>query len=228
MTPPLFLNPEVIKSILKKANDPKRKKDIESISFPDLYGFLDGREKKLIKEFLLLNPRKYGFNGKFLGMKRVPRNIICIKNQKVLNRGKIQRIEGQLLPKTVYDAYKKLNSGIKKDLGKKLLVGSGYRSPAYQVIIFLSSLEYTSFNFEKTVRWAAFPGYSEHGDPLRQAIDFMTEEGIPRDGALQEFEKTNEFKWLVRHANKFGFYLSYPKNNKDGIMYEPWHWHLEQ
>ncbi|MHB8392777.1 MAG: D-alanyl-D-alanine carboxypeptidase family protein, partial [Acidobacteriaceae bacterium] len=26
------------------------------------------------------------------------------------------------------------------------------------------------------------------------------------------------------HAGHFGFRLSYPRNNRHGIAYEPWHW----
>ncbi|HVT32680.1 MAG TPA: D-alanyl-D-alanine carboxypeptidase family protein, partial [Rhodanobacteraceae bacterium] len=32
------------------------------------------------------------------------------------------------------------------------------------------------------------------------------------------------FAWLKRHASRFGFRLSYPRRNRHGIAYEPWHW----
>ena len=70
----------------------------------------------------------------------------------------------------------------------------------------------------------AFPGYSEHGDPVRQAVDFIT----TNDNDWRRFKKTPEYKWLSKNAYKFNFYLSYPKGNKDGIMFEPWHWHYEK
>ena len=63
------------------------------------------------------------------------------------------------------------------------------------------------------------PGYSEHHSG--RAIDFISE----GSSVLSiDFEKTKTFKWLLKNGTKYGFYLSYPKNNKDGIMYEPWHW----
>ncbi|MET0229666.1 MAG: D-alanyl-D-alanine carboxypeptidase family protein, partial [Rhodanobacteraceae bacterium] len=36
--------------------------------------------------------------------------------------------------------------------------------------------------------------------------------------------KSPAFRWLMRHAKRFGFRLSYPRSNRHGIAYEPWHW----
>ena len=63
------------------------------------------------------------------------------------------------------------------------------------------------------------PGYSEHH--TGRAVDFIA---IDQTSLSVNFEKTETFKWLVNNANQYGFYLSYPKDNKEGIMYEPWHW----
>ena len=63
------------------------------------------------------------------------------------------------------------------------------------------------------------PGYSEHH--TGNAIDLTSKE---LKGLSVSFEDTEEFAWLVDHAETYGFYLSYPKDNKEGIMYEPWHW----
>jgi len=36
-----------------------------------------------------------------------------------------------------------------------------------------------------------------------------------------------EYKWLCRDAHKYGFVLSYPRNNSVGMSFEPWHWRYE-
>ncbi|MGI9250929.1 MAG: M15 family metallopeptidase [Pseudohongiellaceae bacterium] len=65
----------------------------------------------------------------------------------------------------------------------------------------------------------AAPGYSEHH--TGRAVDLGTSD-CP---ALQEkFDKTEAFQWLAKHAPGFGFHLSYPPDNRFGIIYEPWHW----
>ena len=43
-----------------------------------------------------------------------------------------------------------------------------------------------------------------------------------------DFEKTQAYLWLTQNAHKYGFYLQYPKNNKSGIMFEPWHWYFKE
>ena len=70
----------------------------------------------------------------------------------------------------------------------------------------------------------AVPGYSEHHSG--RAIDI----GTPGCPALDEaFEHTPAFAWLQQHAERFGFRLSYPRDNRHGVIYEPWHWfHVEE
>ena len=75
-----------------------------------------------------------------------------------------------------------------------------------------------------TLKRVALPGYSEHGYPLRQGVDIGTFEPV-KD--IKDFVKTEEYKWLKNNASQFGFYLSFPKGNKSGVMFEPWHWHYK-
>ncbi|MEN8174865.1 MAG: M15 family metallopeptidase [Pseudomonadota bacterium] len=63
------------------------------------------------------------------------------------------------------------------------------------------------------------PGCSEHH--TGRAIDVGTPGCAPVNEA---FEATGAFEWLMGHAADFGFSLSYPRNNRWGYVYEPWHW----
>ncbi len=67
--------------------------------------------------------------------------------------------------------------------------------------------------------FSADQGYSEH--QLGTTVDFTT----PKIGAgfSSQFASSSAYQWLVRNAYKYGFVLSYPKNNAYYI-YEPWHW----
>jgi D-alanyl-D-alanine carboxypeptidase len=40
---------------------------------------------------------------------------------------------------------------------------------------------------------------------------------------VTSFDTTDAFLWLTKHAYRYGFVLSYPKDNTY-YMYEPWHW----
>ncbi len=67
-------------------------------------------------------------------------------------------------------------------------------------------------------QFSADQGYSEH--QLGTAVDFTT---LEVDGNFSAFEKSPAFQWLKDNAYKFGFTLSYPKNNSF-YQFEPWHW----
>jgi len=69
--------------------------------------------------------------------------------------------------------------------------------------------------YEITASNIAPPYASEHNAGL--ALDI----GIIDD----TFEKTREYKWLIKNSYKFGFIARYPGGKTDitGIIYEPWH-----
>ena len=97
-------------------------------------------------------------------------------------------------------------------------VVSAYRSADYQLGIVRRKRE-RGIAIDEILRVSAAPGYSEHHSG--RAVDLTS----PGYAALEEeFEKSPAFAWLARHAKRFGFRLSYPRNNRHGIAYEPWHW----
>lgn len=230
-TPKFSISPrekKVVVSIWEKIENEKKNTEVKIISFDSLFKLFNRDEKILVKKFRDINPLIYGFKGSYLAIQNVPKNLVAIRGQKYKLKEKLEKIETQYLPRPVYLAYRKLNAALYKDTKKKLLVDSGYRSPAYQVITFLWYLNFHKFNFSKTIKRVAIPGYSEHGFPKGQAVDFITTDGIPSDEKPLDFTKTIEYKWLLENANKFGFYQSYPRNNKLGVMFEPWHWQFRK
>lgn len=67
-------------------------------------------------------------------------------------------------------------------------------------------------------KFSADQGYSEH--QLGTAVDLAA----PAQGGLSlSFDATPEGKWLFANAYKYGFVISYPKENTY-YQYEPWHW----
>lgn len=102
--------------------------------------------------------------------------------------------------------------------GIALLLISGFRSIARQREILERKLS-RGESLTRVLRVSAYPGFSEHHSG--RAVDI----GSPHAEHLtKEFETTPEFQWLRAHGAEFGFELSYPPNNPQGIIYEPWHW----
>ncbi len=193
------------------------------IKFSELYEHLTAQEKKLAERLLALDPEEYGISGNYLGMPPIPENLVKIDPQTYSWKEEEKTIASQYLPKNVFLAYSDMRKFMKKDLGKGILVKSGYRSPAYQLLTFVFRLYKNDCDLNATMKSVALPGYSEHHIPSRQAIDFITEDGII-NGEEASFDETKEYEWMQENAKKCGFELSYPKNNKEGIMFEPWHW----
>ena len=102
--------------------------------------------------------------------------------------------------------------------GVTLLPLSAFRSVARQTAVIRRKLA-RGEKIADILRLIAAPGCSEHH--TGRALDV----GSPKEIRLiAAFARTREFRWLKRHAAKFGFHLSYPRGNRQGLAYEPWHW----
>jgi len=76
-----------------------------------------------------------------------------------------------------------------------LYVVSAFRSVSYQTFLIKSKIE--------------------------KGLDLTTESS---EVLSESFDETDAFKWLSINAINFGFNMSYPKQNMNGLLYEPWHW----
>ena len=103
-----------------------------------------------------------------------------------------------------------------------LIVVSGFRSPEYQETLIRKKLKQGE-KIENILKLLAPPGYSEHH--TGRALDLNTPGCSPCEVS---FEKTKAFEWLKKRAGEFHFYLSYPKDNQYGFVYEPWHWAYQE
>ena len=200
---------------------PEKKKDGTAplIHFEDLYRGLGPEESRFLDRVRALRPKDRIYVGEAdtkILFKR-------IENQWIEKKGVRSPVDPQYLPQPVFEACEKMMMAMKEGLGKRLFVESGYRSPAYQLYTFLYFLPKHGYSIQETRRWVALPGYSEHGDPAHQAIDFVNQDGVNGDDRAEDFEILPEYHWLLAHAREFDFKLSYPRGTP-GTTFEPWHW----
>ena len=101
--------------------------------------------------------------------------------------------------------------------GVQLYAFSAYRSFAEQKAL---KADYSmTYGAGTANSFSADQGYSEH--QLGTALDMMTT-GL--GGLLDDrFDGTKAYAWMLANAYRYGFELSYPKNN-NYYVYEPWHW----
>lgn len=123
----------------------------------------------------------------------------------------------RLIPRAAL-AWRRMREAAAHD-GVTLLPLSGFRSIARQTRIIRANLA-KGRPLDDLLRYVAAPGCSEHH--TGRALDI----GSPRNRKHfeEDFDRTPEFRWLKRHAARFGFRLSYPRRNSHRIGYEPWHW----
>lgn len=98
---------------------------------------------------------------------------------------------------------------------------SGFRSTASQQQLFFDVKAERGQVATKRATVSAPPGYSEHHTGY--AID-IGDAAVPATNLSPKFEQTKAFKWLNANAARFSFEMSFPKNNPQGVSYEPWHW----
>lgn len=102
--------------------------------------------------------------------------------------------------------------------GVSLFLISAFRSLQYQQDLIARKLA-KGLSLEQILKVNAAPGFSEHH--TGRAIDV----GSDAATILQEaFEETTAYQWLIKNAERFGYSLSFPRDNPHGIDYEPWHW----
>jgi len=101
--------------------------------------------------------------------------------------------------------------------GVKMVIVSAFRSASYQMSLYKRALQK-----KNNPDWmgTAKPTYSEH--QLGTTVDFSCSE-IGYD-LNESFENTPAFRWLRKRLKKYGLKMSYPRNNVEGYIYEPWHY----
>lgn len=99
-----------------------------------------------------------------------------------------------------------------------LIMISAFRSFDYQAQLITKKLV-KGQSADKVLATLAPPGCSEHHSG--RAIDIGTM-GFPP--AETSFEESDAFAWLQANAQRFGFTMSFPRDNPYGYIYEPWHW----
>ena len=104
--------------------------------------------------------------------------------------------------------------------GIRLLIVSGFRSCQYQAELIRNKLE-SGQSIEEILKVSAAPGFSQHHTGL--AVDIASPGSRP---LTEEFEHSDAFRWLTDYAEVHGFSMTYPRDNRYGFIYEPWHWSM--
>ncbi len=144
----------------------------------------------------------------YLGSDYTPDNLELLDNSYAKS--------GIYLVKEAKDMLEKLIAAAKED-GLNIRVTSAYRSYSYQVNLYNN---YVKTDGEKLAdTYSARPGYSEHQTGLVVDVTRSFDN-------FNNFENTEEYKWMLEHASDYGFILRYPKDKEEITTYtfEAWHY----
>ncbi len=180
-------------------------KALNTINNPHYYDFYLSPQNVIFKDsYLMLVNKCFYLDSSF-----IPNDLVCLKDT---NINYIKR-EDEIMQgdKTMLAHFDSLIKDAKKE-GYDLWVFSCYRSFEKQLYLYY---EVNNQN-DKTVARA---GFSEHQTGL--SIDVSTKQY----GLTNYFKESDEYKWLIENAHKYGFILRYPegKENITGYSYESWH-----
>lgn len=117
-------------------------------------------------------------------------------------------------------ALNRMMADFEKDTGKHdMIVTSAYRSLEEQKQIFKEKAN--EFGEEEALKWAMFPGYSEHHMGYAVDLSICTDDHI-----YVPYKGQNEYAWINQNAFKYGIIRRYTeeKTGITGISNEPWHY----
>ncbi|MTF39312.1 D-alanyl-D-alanine carboxypeptidase family protein [Cyanobacterium aponinum] len=137
---------------------------------------------------------------------------------RLVNMGKYYN-RTEYLDREAGEAFLRMKAAAKTQ-GVELILISGFRSISSQTQLFQKQIQKRGSK-EEAVKLSAPPGHSEHhtgyaldiGDGKQPSLDLKT-----------QFQSTQAYQWLSNNAHKYGFELSFPPNNLQGVSFEPWHW----
>ncbi|AFZ24810.1 D-Ala-D-Ala carboxypeptidase [Cylindrospermum stagnale PCC 7417] len=108
-----------------------------------------------------------------------------------------------------------------RSAGVILVPISGFRSVKEQEQLFFAVGAQRNQTPAQRAALSAPPGHSEHHTGYAADIG---DGAVPATNLQANFDNTKAYQWLQTNAARFGFELSFPKDNPQGVSYEPWHW----
>jgi zinc D-Ala-D-Ala carboxypeptidase len=108
-----------------------------------------------------------------------------------------------------------------RSAGVILVPISGFRSVKDQEQLFFGVGAQRNQTPAQRAALSAPPGHSEHHTGY--AVD-VGDGATPATNLQANFDQTKTYQWLQANAARFSFEMSFPKDNVQGVSYEPWHW----
>ena len=139
----------------------------------------------------------------------IPEDLVKVSYEYAMHDTKLNKVALENFIKMAEDA--------KKD-NVYFIITTAYRDYNFQSILYNNYVKTDGVANADT--YSARPGYSEH--QFGYSFDLSNKDYTE----FNEFEYTNEYKWLQDNAYKYGFIMRYPKGKEyiTGYQFESWHY----
>ncbi|BAY07001.1 peptidase M15B and M15C, D,D-carboxypeptidase VanY/endolysin [Calothrix sp. NIES-2098] len=132
----------------------------------------------------------------------------------------VSRRSGIRMRKAAAEKFQEMVKAARRD-GVIIVPISGFRSVKEQEQLFFNVGAQRNQTPAQRAALSAPPGHSEHHTGY--AVD-VGDGAVPATNLQANFENTKASQWLQANAARFSFEMSFPKDNAQGVSYEPWHW----
>ncbi|GEM_PF-4530232 len=195
--------------------------DLRIITIDELLSIVSEEHRKPLLAVFDLDPLVYDVRHTRIDIKEFdPGSLVAVDSQIYVHNGTERQLGKQYITPHFKDIFSDLTERMRADIGRVVLIQSGFRSPAYQAITFLQHLARTG-SIDQTMRRVAPPNHSQHNNHTRLAVDLMRTDIGHAD---IDFDRSVEYHWLLANAAMLGISLSFPKDNGSNVDFEPWHW----
>ncbi|MBI3087908.1 MAG: hypothetical protein HYY91_03375, partial [Candidatus Omnitrophica bacterium] len=122
------------------------------LAWEELYQPLSPAQQAFLDEFRALKAEALGATSHYFGEVAAIQDLVAVGPQQIVKDGIPSPLDPQFLPREVHQAYLAMMDAMEQELGRRLLVESGYRSPAYQLYLFLFYLPTHEHSVRETNR----------------------------------------------------------------------------
>jgi hypothetical protein len=113
-----------------------------TVTLDQLRALLSADQHVIVDQIISLKPQDYGVDTPYAGdLEPVPADLVKVSSQRYSERGQQKTLGEKCVPRHIFEAYVRMNDAFMTEhSNRKLLVQSCYRSPAYQIAVFINWL----------------------------------------------------------------------------------------
>lgn len=144
----------ILTKLLPVVTERRKAQTMAWLTFDELYAPLNREEQAWVRRLEKIQPMDMGIQTPFCGHATGEESLVVLAGQRIKAKPRegepdsTQEMVSQYLPAPVHASYQRMMDAMEQDIGKRLLVESGYRSSAHQMFLVLFSFKNSTMGCE--------------------------------------------------------------------------------